>query len=654
MGLEVPDLDDRTFEELLEDVRKRIPVHTEDWTDHNLHDPGITILETLAYVADSELYRLDRITDEHIEKYLALLGEPPRPPKSATAMLGLDPPPGVVGRPIPPDTTIAAEPVGGPVRLFETETPVMLTDASVGAVISEHPDGRSDLTTANRSAGMSYPAFGEAATEGSSLYIGFDGDPFVGGLLDLGIDFHEAGVPEPATHGDEESTFEPSVSVAWEYCPVDEDWHRDEAWTGLAVIRDETKELYEGGIVRLERPSDWPPPSDEMLDYPRPLRWIRCTIVDDGHEIAPRFNQVYTNPVRASHRSIVTDERLVRPDGGEETSARPDQTFAFANAPVLSATVTVGGETWDEVDSFDASGPDDEHYVLDAAAGTIRFGDELGGQIPEPGQEVVAEEYVHGGGAAGNVSANADWQFIDDELAGVGVDRRSVDGGRDADTVEDALGRIQRDRNTPFRAVTTDDYAYVATHTPGLRFGRAAAVVEEAVQPDDRSGECESGKRVRVVIVPFSTHERPEPSDAFLEAVRRHVEKHRLLTDRVSVEPAGYVGVGVSVEIGLETGYSAEGRTAAVESRLNEFLDPLDGYDGEGWPFGRPVYRSEIYETVDAVAGVDCVFDLSLRPTGDGGLDDEGSVTIANTALVYPTDHTVSVRRDYGSCGGEP
>ena len=39
MGVEMPDLDDRSYEELLADARKRIPVHAEQWTDHNAHDP---------------------------------------------------------------------------------------------------------------------------------------------------------------------------------------------------------------------------------------------------------------------------------------------------------------------------------------------------------------------------------------------------------------------------------------------------------------------------------------------------------------------------------------------------------------------------------------------------------------------------------------
>jgi hypothetical protein len=71
VGLRVPELDDRTYAELLEDVRKRIPVLAPSWTDHNAHDPGVTLLETLAWVAEAYRYRLDRVTDDHRRTYLS-------------------------------------------------------------------------------------------------------------------------------------------------------------------------------------------------------------------------------------------------------------------------------------------------------------------------------------------------------------------------------------------------------------------------------------------------------------------------------------------------------------------------------------------------------------------------------------------------------
>lgn len=61
MALPLPVLDDRGFQELVDGMRERLPRIAPDWTDHNASDPGITLLELLAYQGDLLSYRFDRI-----------------------------------------------------------------------------------------------------------------------------------------------------------------------------------------------------------------------------------------------------------------------------------------------------------------------------------------------------------------------------------------------------------------------------------------------------------------------------------------------------------------------------------------------------------------------------------------------------------------
>jgi hypothetical protein len=56
MPLPVPNLDDRTFDRLVDEARRRIPVYAPEWTDHNVHDPGITFLELFAWLTEMQLY----------------------------------------------------------------------------------------------------------------------------------------------------------------------------------------------------------------------------------------------------------------------------------------------------------------------------------------------------------------------------------------------------------------------------------------------------------------------------------------------------------------------------------------------------------------------------------------------------------------------
>jgi hypothetical protein len=75
MALQLPTLDDRTFEQLLEEARRRIPVHTPEWTNfRGESDPGITIVQLFAFLTESLLYRANRIPERNRLKFLQLLG----------------------------------------------------------------------------------------------------------------------------------------------------------------------------------------------------------------------------------------------------------------------------------------------------------------------------------------------------------------------------------------------------------------------------------------------------------------------------------------------------------------------------------------------------------------------------------------------------
>ena len=57
-------------------------------------------------------------------------------------------------------------------------------------------------------------------------------------------------------------------------------------------------------------------------------------------------------------------------------------------------TVYVGGYQWTVVDSFDNSGADDQHVVIDYSTGAIRFGDGVNGKIPAAGQQITVSYSV--------------------------------------------------------------------------------------------------------------------------------------------------------------------------------------------------------------------------------------------------------------------
>src|SRR3954470_24933503 len=72
-----PDLFQRRFSQLMEIGRARLPGLAPDWTDHNAHDPGITLMELLAWVTEAQLYSLGRMRQDERGAYAALFGLAP-------------------------------------------------------------------------------------------------------------------------------------------------------------------------------------------------------------------------------------------------------------------------------------------------------------------------------------------------------------------------------------------------------------------------------------------------------------------------------------------------------------------------------------------------------------------------------------------------
>lgn len=90
MPLNLPNLDDRSYKDLVQEALASIPAHAPEWTNHNPSDPGITLVELFAYLTEMLIYRVNRVTDENYHVFLKLLRGPdwkPSPSKSLTEQI---------------------------------------------------------------------------------------------------------------------------------------------------------------------------------------------------------------------------------------------------------------------------------------------------------------------------------------------------------------------------------------------------------------------------------------------------------------------------------------------------------------------------------------------------------------------------------------
>ena len=126
MSLPIPNLDDRGYEELLKDARKKIleDLHT-DWNDLSPGDPGMVLLETFAFLTEQMIYRLNRLPEKTYIAFLNMLGVGLKPPYAAKVELSFWQNPDWVYKgkgtvPVPRGTQVATESGGGEPVVFTT------------------------------------------------------------------------------------------------------------------------------------------------------------------------------------------------------------------------------------------------------------------------------------------------------------------------------------------------------------------------------------------------------------------------------------------------------------------------------------------------------------------------------------------------------
>lgn len=181
MPLLLPNLDDRTWADLVEESTSLIPVYGPEWTDQNYSDPGITIVELLSAIAEMDIYQLNQISDDMRLKFLALVGVRPNPPHPAHAVLSL-----TLATGLPATTSPIIVPAGvefagvdpsGTTERFRTLRSLALAAGTLKALQFHDAAGYHDLTPLWQRRAVMLP-FGSAPQPGAEFYLGFS-DPWI-------------------------------------------------------------------------------------------------------------------------------------------------------------------------------------------------------------------------------------------------------------------------------------------------------------------------------------------------------------------------------------------------------------------------------------------------------------------------------------------
>jgi predicted phage baseplate assembly protein len=618
LSLQAPNLDDRRFQDIVDETKLLIPKYCPEWTNHNLSDPGVALIELFAWMSEAFLYRLNQVPERYYTKFLELMGIGPYPPTSARAHLTfwlstvLDHPVTV-----PAGTQVAAPGAGSPTIVFETLRDLAISPPELiaaktgrgGSSMTALTDAWDDLRfpTATLRCFTSQPR----PVPGDALYLGF-GASLGGTALRLRVE-----ATSPAGIG----IYPSRPPLTWEA------WS-GEAWVTVPVYSDTTGGLNRDGDVVLLLPLEH---EALALGNTRAF-WLRVVMTrtapgEPSYQASPQVRSLVAEALggttAAEHSVAKGPESLGRSNG------LPGQAFALEARPVLArregevAQVVVDGvvQNWREVEDFSASGEDDPHYVLDGTSGTVQFGPRTRypdgtwrqhGAVPPAGAEVLMAAYRHGGGAAGNVGAGT---LTSLRSTVAFIDRVTniypAAGGADAEPVSEAKKRGPLSLRTSERAVTPLDYERLALES-SVEVARARCLAP-----------AKAGGPVRLLVVPKVRRDPQSQSiddfaltDGLVKRVSDYLEPRRLLGVSVEVSTPYYQGVTVAAHLhALPTASDevmARIRSDALDI-LYDWVNPLTGGpDGRGWPWDTDLNAAPVAELLGQVAGVDRVDEVLL------------------------------------------
>ena len=651
-------LDPRRHRELVEQARAELARACPELTAGAGGDPAETLVELFSWMTEQAVDRLAQVPDKLHIALLEILGVQLEGPAAARAGVRMR-----LSAPASEPLVIHAGTEVGTVRtavdesiVFTTRHELAILPVRPAAYVVQRGGAAKEIGVSD---GVAYPPgpdqlpFSRPPQAGDAIYLGFDES--IGSLL------MRVSIEASTARGAGVRPEDPPLR--WESSLGDGDWAE------VDVLEDLTGGFnYGSGTVEVQ----CPPASGIEPLAGRRLHWLRCRIAETTrisgepavYTNPPEIYQITAAPVgallAAEHSAVEVAEPLGVSDG------TPGQTFHTRFAPMLDLapeetfevqTASGDWEPWDEQDTFAGSEPGARHFVLDRVHGQIRLGPELRdrdggtsqwGAIPAKGAAVRMSRYRHGGGRAGNVDAG---RLVTLRSAIPGItsvtNPEPARGGVDSQSVQSLRDRSALEIRTRYRAVTAEDYEFLATEsTP--RVARAQCVA------DDQPG-------VTIRILPRTdpadrrlTIEELTPDSPLLSQVGRYLDARKLVGTPVRLLPMRFRGVAVVVNLEVSPRADIHRIDGEVRRALYAYLNPLIGGTaggiGQGWPAGRSLNQGELYAIVHAFEGVRFVRVLRLYEvdllTGEQAQQPAGrQIVIEPDEVIASGEHIVRVTR---------
>jgi hypothetical protein len=602
------ELDTIDFNELTELGRSIIPTVAPGWTDHNVHDPGIMLMELVAWLADAQVYALARSSRHEREAYGHLLGltlTSGRPARGLIWPLAADasdtPPPWASGTVVTRGTKVIGDRPQLP-PFFATQT-IELARASLTQAATRFANGATrDWTRANSQRGATFLPFGENPAAGDRLELTITGvlieKPDTRAPIAIGFELVS---PSPSLpNGDDDAIHRcPPVRLSVSLTEGHASWD-------VSVRQDTTHGLAHSGVLLLD--------IDRQLAGQPGTFTLSIESASGSFVLPPRVQRIGLNVLRVIQREAVNEE--ARKFG----TNMPNQAYTLARSglvyplddenfrvflPIKSDVL----EEWTHIEDLTTAGPDEAVYAVDVANGRVTFGNGLNGRMPRADADMRVE-YVVTAGAQGNLPPGVKWT-VTGVPSPFGVNSEAMSDATNPRDLAQLRGEARRRVRLSRPIVTSADLQNAALSLTDLSVRRAQEL--SATVGVRRLG----GARVLVAVGPHSAEadtDTFEESAVWLGEIRRRLAPRLPLGQSLDVIGPRLVTVRVVTHLVALPRRDPNEVRAAVERMLREkfAITPTDPAV-RAWPFGRDATALLVKGWLRKVDGVGLVIDLVLK-----------------------------------------
>ena len=611
--LKVPQLDDLTYEQRVKRAVSRIPAMTDQWTDFNSHDPGITVLQTYAWLTDMLSFYMNATGDVHVEKYLKLLGIVPQTAQAAESYVILENVKEAIS--LPKGTGFYAGNV--PFELAEDYTYVYNRFSSF---IQETDGIGMDLTTFAGTDGDYIEVFSEDFQNKAVAYFGFEHTLKTGDWLYVSIREEEHRNP---------------FDTQFKLCDLFWEQYTKEGWKPLAV-QDETCGFLKSGFLKikdLEDMSEW-----QHEDSFEKAFYIRCTLEKNQYDSMPQVGKIYVNPMKVIQKATICQcgEVLEQMQIGTTNGcAGQEVLFDYPNIYRFSLLLfnekddKDDYELWTMVDNLEEADYKERVFSYNKEKSCICFGDGINGMVPTPKQRICVtgleiSDFEQGNVLAGEIT-ETDCSLLTEAKIYNPV---AAKGGREKEMLHEMLRRMEETLFTQNRMASEEDYRNIILKTPGLMIDRVhvipGSVYGELYRRDRTPNE------IMAVVKPHSKSMTPKLSNIYRQMILEHIEKYRLLNTKVSIVSPVYVGIEVHAKIVLHVD-TKEARDK-VHQRIRELID----YQEKERPFGNVISYGKVFTSLEAMDEIKLVREFTLEKNGSAAKkNDRGDILCQEDALSF-------------------